>query len=268
MQNKWKNRIIILTSALVLLLMFYIILLLTTTGINEKNKKMLNMNNDYVKIVLEVAKKNGNWKNLPLSKKFKKKYNSKEGILLKDNYSAIGSASINSSQDKQIVCLIVKHNYNRKTEDYYIHYVLNDKNELDDIEIIRKEFIEEYDEFGNDMNPNLDPLPEVEEKYYDSFIDQFCRVPYDTIVDYDKHVWEYFLFDENYKMTMPYNKSILGNEFTKNHVRKVNILDGTDFNTLIAYVQVSNGVVSKKYKLQFSKNLLGEINNCIIESIE
>ena len=69
-------------------------------------------------------------------------------------------------------------------------------------------------------------------------------------------------------MTMPYNKSILGNEFTKNHVRKVNILDGTDFNTLIAYVQVSNGVVSKKYKLQFSKNLLGEINNCIIESIE
>ena len=122
-------------------------------NINEqvKNNKQivnnnLNMDNDTLLIMDEVAKKNGNWSNLPISKSFKKKFNSKDGIFMDDNYTYCGLFT-DSSFDKlkQIVCYNVWHNY--KAEWYYVHYILNGQNELDDVEIFDK--VLKQDEKGN-----------------------------------------------------------------------------------------------------------------------
>lgn len=125
------------------------------TNLNEKKisniqvtDNKLNMNDDFVKIIKTTAEKNGNWDELPLSKEFKKKYNAKNGILGKDdNYTYLSSDSYNSNKIEHIVVLNVDHNY--KQEQYYIHYMVNDQNELEDVEIVGKKLL--YDENGNEV---------------------------------------------------------------------------------------------------------------------
>lgn len=108
----------------------------------------LNMDDDFVKIIKVTAEKNGNWDELPLSKAFKKKYNAENGILGKDdNYTYLSSDSYDSNKIEHIVVLNVDHNY--KQEQYYIHYKVNDQNELDDVEIVDKKLL--YDENGNEV---------------------------------------------------------------------------------------------------------------------
>lgn len=112
------------------------------------NIKKLNMDNDYAQIITNVAKRDLDWSNLPLSNRFRKKYKNKYGILgKKDNYTDLYGTTIGSDNNNQIVILYVSHNY--KQEQYYIHYTLNDQNELDDVEIIDKKLL--YDEEGNEV---------------------------------------------------------------------------------------------------------------------
>ena len=111
---------------------------------NVDNK--LNVGDDWVKIVKMTAEKNSDWSKLPLSKSFKKKYNSQYGILGKDdNYTYLSSNSYESNEINQTVVLNVDHEY--KQEYYYVHYTLNENNELDDVEIVDKKLL--YDENGN-----------------------------------------------------------------------------------------------------------------------
>lgn len=115
---------------------------------DNANVEMLNMNDDYAQIITNVAKRDFDWSNLPLSKKFRKKYNQKYGILgKKDNYTDMYGTTIGSDEDKQIVILYVFHN--SKEEEYKIHYIVNDNNELDDVEIVDKKLL--YDENGNEV---------------------------------------------------------------------------------------------------------------------
>ena len=116
--------------------------------ISEKQAKSdkLNMNDDFVNIIYFTVKKNSDWSILPLSKKFRKKYNSKTGIL-NDNKITNISGGGDSDKEKQLVVLNIFHN--AKKEHYYIHYTVNDKNELDDVEIVDKKLL--YDENGNEV---------------------------------------------------------------------------------------------------------------------
>lgn len=114
--------------------------------VNDINK--LNMDDNYVDIIRTIAEKNSDWSNLPLSKKFRKKYKSKYGILGKgDNYTDLYGSYRLSDKEKSIATLVIFHNY--KKEEYYIHYILNDQNELDDVEIVDKKLL--YDEEGNEV---------------------------------------------------------------------------------------------------------------------
>lgn len=104
------------------------------------------MNDDFVNIIYRTVKKNGDWSDLPLSKKFKKKYSVKNGILNDDKITDIYGGG-NSDKEKQIVVLNIKHG--TKDEEYYIHYTINENNELDDVEIVDKKLL--YDENGNEV---------------------------------------------------------------------------------------------------------------------
>lgn len=113
--------------------------------VNDKNTdNKLNMDDDFINIVYRTIKINSNWSNLPLSKNFKKKFNAKNGIL-NDNTITDIYGGINSNKEKQIVVLNIKHGL--KDEEYYIHYTVNENNELDDVEIVDKKLL--YDENGN-----------------------------------------------------------------------------------------------------------------------
>lgn len=114
---------------------------------NEKQSlNKMNMNDDFVNIIYRTVKKNGDWSDLPLSKKFKKKYSVKNGILNDDKITDIYGGG-NSDKEKQIVVLNIKHGM--KDEEYYIHYILSENNELDDVEIVDKRLL--YDENGNEV---------------------------------------------------------------------------------------------------------------------
>ena len=115
--------------------------------IKEQTEKKLNMDNDVAEIVRQTAIKNNKWDNLPLSNKFKKKYNPKDGILVNDNYTKLSWSLSGTDKQQQIVTLIVFHN--SKKEYYFIHYIVNDQNELDDVEIVDKKLL--YDEDGNEV---------------------------------------------------------------------------------------------------------------------
>ena len=65
----------------------------------ESEKTILNMDDDTLKILYEVAQKNGNWANLPLSNSFKSKYNPSDGIFKDVSYTRCGIYS-DSTFDK------------------------------------------------------------------------------------------------------------------------------------------------------------------------
>lgn len=140
----------------IIALLFVLILFLNTFNedkrnyelINTNDIEMLNMSDDFVEIIRTTAEKNADWSNLPLSKRFLNKYKSKYGILGKKvNYTNIDSSSYMSSKDDQIVILYLWNN--AKEEEYKIHYIVNENNELEDVEIIDKKLL--YDEQGNEI---------------------------------------------------------------------------------------------------------------------
>lgn len=155
MSNWKKIKIISLVVLLVVITLLVIIFVNNRNHFNTipdsmktESNRMLNMDDDFVKVVRMVAEKNSNWSQLPLSNNFNKKYNSQDGILGKDdNYTYLSSNTYDSDKEKQIVVLNVDHDF--KQEYYYVHYILNEQNELDDVEIVNKKLL--YDENGKEV---------------------------------------------------------------------------------------------------------------------
>ena len=157
--SKWtKLKIIIGTIVSIFVILVIALLINISHFVNGKyeqpnmnNKQTvdnkLNIDDDIAEIVRQTAVKNNKWDDLPLSKKFKKKYNSKDGILVNDNYTKLSWSLSGTDIQQQIITLIVFHNF--KKEYYYIHYTLNTNNELDDVEIVDKKLL--YDENGNEV---------------------------------------------------------------------------------------------------------------------
>lgn len=108
------------------------------TEVNQ-NMNMLNMEENFDDIICNVVRKNCDWNFLPLSHEFKKKYNCKDGILKDDDFTnvAVNCNNEKTNKEKQQVTLIVSHGY--RVDDYYFKYFLNDKNELDDVQLIKTE---------------------------------------------------------------------------------------------------------------------------------
>lgn len=153
MSNWKKIKIISLVVLLVVITLLVIIFVNNRNHFNNipdsmktESNRMLNMDNDFINIVYFTAKKNSDWTNLPLSNKFRNKYNPQNGILNDDEITNISGGG-DSDKDKQIVVLNIFHN--SKKEEYHIHYILNEQNELDDVEIVNKKLL--YDENGKEV---------------------------------------------------------------------------------------------------------------------
>ena len=106
----------------------------------------------WVDIVLEVAKKNGNWKDLPLSDNFRKKYNEKDGILGKIEFDTIELNPFNNKDNfiGTMGHLIVTKGKRRTA---YIFDIIHEKdkvNWVDDIKII--DVISMTDESGKEVD--------------------------------------------------------------------------------------------------------------------
>ena len=146
-----KIVLITLVVAIIGILVIFIVNLKNVNNSATNNDyiktNMLNMQDDYSKVLREVVKKNGDWHNLPLSSGFKDRYNSKDGIFQNDNYTKLYLMKTGTDGKRQTVAFSVFHD--AKEEEYYVHYTVNDKNELDDVEIVDK--ILRYDENGKEV---------------------------------------------------------------------------------------------------------------------
>ena len=216
-----KAALIIFALTIIGILVIFIINLKKVNNSATNNEyivtNMLNMDDDFGKILRETAKKNGNWSNLPLSDNFKEKYTPIDGILKGDNYTNLYLMKSGMNKAEQIVVFNVSHNF--KEEEYYVHYTVNDKNELDDVEIVDK--ILRYDEngkeviykvsmdkdnyefnisrlaypFGGDRDPRdyINMTNNYIGKYYNGFIqisvaDRITALPITKISDYDSSI--------------------------------------------------------------------------------
>lgn len=246
-----KRRYLLIGLIIILLfIVFGLITVFKTIKVSEnKNTTMkLNMDDNFCEIVREVAKINGNWENLPLSKEFKKKFNSKTGILQDDKITYLSWSTDNYDKEKQIVCLIVDHK--DKSENYYIHYLLNDKNELDDVELIKKDFRIEYDEHGNEVDNDIeeyDPIA-LESDEFEDFVKRFCNEP-NNAGDFSPRLWEWTLLSDNFIKKI--KDSPFGVEYDDNPVLRTKVLDGTSYDDRIAYVEIDNGEKKERFKIIF-----------------
>lgn len=215
---------------------------------DSNNKIVLNMDDDFAKVVYLVAERNNDWSKLPLSKKFKKKYDSINGILLNDDFSNLGYSveKEDTSKENQIVCLMVHHDF--KEEYYYIHYTLNNKNELDDVEIVEKKLI--YDEYGNEVDVDIEEYNPIalESDEFDDFVKRFCNEP-NNAGDFSPRLWEWTLLSDFFIKKI--KDSPFGVEYDDNPVLRTKVLDGTNYDDRIAYVEVDNGEIKEKFKIEF-----------------
>ena len=157
-------------------------------NVAKSEKTILNMEDNTLDILYEVAQKNGNWANLPLANSFKSKYNPSDGIFKDVSYSRCGIYSDSSfNKIKKLACYNVKTDL--KKEEYYVHYIVNGKNELDDVEIVDK--ILRYDENGKEViyKKNI-----TADNYKDALIK--LADPY-NISHYESET-DYFNLTENY----------------------------------------------------------------------
>lgn len=175
------NRKIIIKFIIAELILFVLLIftVLNLFGIlyENNNRKMIkwNMIDSPGEVVCRTARPNSDWSELPLSKAFKKKYTPQKGILNDETIKEV-VYDMTVDKDSQVIVLTVIDN--RKQDEFYVHYLLNDKNELDDIEIIKHKL--SYDENGkeiiykrtmNEINykGNLQGLADIGRLEYDIF---------------------------------------------------------------------------------------------------
>lgn len=145
-----KNlKTIVAVSEFILIALLIIVINSLIRVINHNNnldKIELNMIDNIGEVILKTTVVNNDWSDLPLSKEFRKKFRPETGIL---NDSSIKEAGYNRliDKDNQIIELVIYDN--RKEDQFWVHYKLNDKSELDDIEIIKHKL--SYDENGKEI---------------------------------------------------------------------------------------------------------------------
>ena len=148
--KKVKLILVLLASVLMTLVVLLIVNIMRIVNIEKDyssmNKQKLNMDENYCEVVRSVAIPNYDWSILPLSKKFRKKFSRKKGILNDESIKEVGYY-YTSSKEEQLVQLVVIDGL--KEDEYYVHYFLNDQNELDDIEIVKHKL--SYDENGKEI---------------------------------------------------------------------------------------------------------------------
>lgn len=197
--SRWiKIRIIIGVIVSIFIVLVIILLINISYFVNNRyeqqskeqvdgKKVVLDIEDNIAEIVRQTALKDNMWNDLPLSKTFKKKYNSKDGILVNDNYTKLTWSLSGTDTQQQIVTLIVFHN--SKKEYYYVHYTLNENNELDDVEIVDKKLL--YDESGNKV---IYKESITEENYEDILIK--LADPYN--INHAEPETDFFNLTENY----------------------------------------------------------------------
>ena len=116
------------------------------TNNNNTNNTHLSMLDEPGEVVWITACPNSDWSELPLSQQFKRKFNPKKGILNDESIKKV-VYDITVNKEEQIVVLTVIDNL--KEDEFYVHYILNNKNELDDIEIVKHKL--SYDENGKEV---------------------------------------------------------------------------------------------------------------------
>lgn len=144
-----KHKIAFITSELLLITLLIIAIISFIRIVNHNNSlkaTKLNMIDNIGEIILKTTVTNNDWTDLPLSENFMEKFRPETGIL---NDSSIKEAGYDRLIDtvNQIVKLVVYDN--RKEDQFWVHYFLNNKNELDDIEIVKHKL--SYDENGNEI---------------------------------------------------------------------------------------------------------------------
>ena len=119
--------------------------------IDESKKEYYIGGKGWHELVLEVAKKNNDWTGLPLSKKFRKKYNSKDGILGKIEFDTV---ELNPFSEKEnflgTMCHLIFKKGNKQFA-YIYKQKYDDKTLLlDDVEL--KGPIDMFDENGKELD--------------------------------------------------------------------------------------------------------------------
>ena len=104
------------------------------------NEIKLEYASDWIKSICEFLKGNIEYDKFPLSSKFKNKFKSVNEIVQGKVMGTIEANSdifdINADYEKQIMGIGVKTGNGYEEIIYQLHYIVNDKNELDDIEIL------------------------------------------------------------------------------------------------------------------------------------
>ncbi len=151
-----KKRVII--SVVVLLVLVVIVFVVKKCSFENENIEVvqddvedyMTYDDNWWKIGYEVARKNGHWEDLPLSKKFKEKYNEKDGILGDVEYDDIEYApswvyGLDDRFENNLKLFVITQG---KSKTAYAYIVLGDDDGLvDDVLIEEKQLL--YDEEGN-----------------------------------------------------------------------------------------------------------------------
>ena len=146
-----KKNFLIVVSIIVLLVVILIITInKSNTYVVDENKKDYYTGDGWHELVLEVAKKDNDWTGLPLSKNFRKKYNSKDGILGKIEFDTI---ELNPFSDEENFIGTMCHLLLKKNKEQFA-YIYKQKYEkktglLDDV--ILEGPINLIDENGNEL---------------------------------------------------------------------------------------------------------------------
>ena len=225
----------IFTASIIVIILIVIVIVYTSF---DNNNRIMNTEQSYdaigyAIIVCEVAKKDNNWNNFPLSKNFKKKYNSKYGILGKEIIFDNINWKISTEEDKknQIVTLVVLNKL--KIEDYYIHYKINDKNELDDIDIVKKVVRQ------NDAGVRVIEKSSMTE---DKYIDNICSVA--APLELNDDIFNYINTTDNY-----YNKWQYGFIITNDYVSIDAYKDLCSFRDKLVYIKCRFPIRDDNYEI-------------------
>lgn len=270
--------IFIAKKKMIFLLLLVITLFLLVIFFNNNIKKInsnakLSMDTDYAKIIWSVAAKDGqhmskralSWRDLPLSKKFIKKYGAGFGILNDNTVDLIDYTSEfpKTDKNKQIVCIDVVHGL--KEEEYYVHYTLNDFNELDDVEIVEIKQItdEKGREIDEEENETISEPITIE-----NYISRFTYLtlhPYYEWQNGAYDVWSIVSVTEEY-FDKYYTKGLIEDLFP-GEIKTTEISQKSNFDQRIVYVKACNDEIIKFYKIIFELDDHGSLNDYIVEEI-
>lgn len=232
---KMKNKIIaICISAFIILVIVIFIIVNLIKHNEEKNsmdmqtimKRVIEINNDeyyYDGLIMELTKKNRDWSKLPLSKKFLTKYDIIKGIFNNDDlygYNVTNEITFCGfdelhNKDKNIVSIEVATGNGEERIAYKLHYIINDRYELDDIEVLETAPITRPDGslvmYDKHLTLKNDYERIIEKLLYPTYVDLFAEGPFYN---------EVLPLSDNFKKKYPkYNTDGITNELGFNYAK-------------------------------------------------